>query len=216
MDLQIPEIAIDGLQLLLQMEDNRFNSVLDILSAVKPEMNWELLRTQITDEDAIKVFEAVRGLYSFRLIQEQTIEQITMDVIASMKEHDAFKSGIDSEKLKIRLGKILSLHKSLGITAKAKNVMTEQQNIYIESRILTDLRPVFCEEIEEEIPATVVIHNLRIEYSSDKGFNKKMVFAMDSKDLIKLEKTIERAKEKEKVLRKKCDIAGIKCLKDKK
>jgi len=211
MKLKIPDIAIDGLIRLYEMNDDEFQRVHDILESVKPEMNWKSLRAQIADEDSQKIFEAIRGLYDFRLRTNKPIGELVTEVVESAMEDETLKNEIsDKGKFSERLNRAL-LFNPLGITAKAENVMSEHQNVFVESRILTDLRPIFSEDIDESEPVTTIIHNLSINYFAD-GTMKKMVFALDSEDLDKLGEIIERAKSKEKRLKDICSASQIKCL----
>jgi len=217
MKLKIPGIAIEGLIRLFAMNDDEANVVFELLGSIKPEMNWESLRAKIVakpsgTEDAVKVFEAIKGLYELKLRIDQPIEDLVSDVVESAMENEALKDIIsDKKKLSDRLISALSFNRTLGITAKAENVMSEHQNVYIDGRILTDLRPVFCEEIDEDKPVTTIIHNLIINYLAD-DIMKKMVFALDSNDLDKLEKIIARAKSKERVLKQICTDSSLTCL----
>lgn len=216
MKLKIPEIAIDGLRLLNEMDDGELKRVFNLIENLEPEMNWEALRIQISNKDegkenAIKVFEAIRGLYDFRLVTNKTIEDLVAEVVESATEDEILKDSIKKERFPDRLKRALSFYNSLGITAKAENVMSEHQNVFVDGRILTDLRPIFSEEIEEDKPVTTVIHNLRVTYFSDNNL-KKMVFALDYEDLDKLEEIIMRAKSKEKRLKDICSESEIKCL----
>lgn len=217
MKLKIPDIAIEGLRLLNEMNDEEVYRVFEIIENLEPEMNWQALRSQISNKDedrenVIRVFEAIRGLYDFRLRTDKPIGELVTEVIESALEDETLKSKInDKEKFSERLNRALSFNNSLGITAKAENVMSEHQNVFVESKILTDLRPIFSEEIDEDNPVTTIIHNLRITYFADNNM-KSMVFALDSEDIDKLEEIIARARSKEKRLKEICSASEIKCL----
>ncbi len=220
MKLQIPDIAYEGLKLLSKMTKKEAKAVFDILENVEPDMNWESLRIQIEKsgkpggENAIAVLDAIKGLYDLRLRNEQTVSQLVSDVVESVRASEIAKE-VKPDVLTPRLEKALSFNKTLGITAKAENVMFEHQNVYVESRILTDLRPIFFENEVASIAANSIIHNLRITYLEDNGL-KKAVFAMDSDDLVKLEEVIKRAKQKEKAIRLNCKKTETPCLEGRK
>ena len=98
------------------------------------------------------------------------------------------------------VGKFLECEDSVGITAKALNVMVDHGRIFRDVRILTDFRPVFRSNPSQPPAAAVIIHTLKIEYKAD-HLDKEFFVALDSRDIDRLERLIKRAKLKEKALK---------------
>ena len=96
---------------------------------------------------------------------------------------------------------ILSMEKTFGITAKARDVMTDHQRLMCEARILTDVRPIFLPEVGGSPTAAVVVHTLKVSFHIGKDLEEFFV-AMDHEDLAELKKAVERAEQKEAALLK--------------
>src|SRR5205085_649732 len=70
------------------------------------------------------------------------------------------------ETLRKRLELLLGLDSTLGVTAKALDVMTEHERTFCTARILSDVRPVFSGGAEHA-SAAVIIHNLQLGFHRD-------------------------------------------------
>ena len=89
----------------------------------------------------------------------------------------------------------------------------ESNNVFLSSRIITDIRPIFSLNINETPKAGVVIHNLHIHFSSsDEGAHRDVYFALDSADILALEGLIKRAKDREASLKMIFDKSKVKNL----
>lgn len=95
--------------------------------------------------------------------------------------------------------KLLSSNKNIETRAKVIEVITEQERVFFESNIYQDLRTIFGED--GNIEASVIIHNLKIEYKEDNRI-KELFFALDNNDLAKLAKKIKKAQEQSEVIKK--------------
>lgn len=96
---------------------------------------------------------------------------------------------------------LLSIKESINLTIKATYLATDRQNILLDTRIITDVRPVFgVDEESEELKATLITHNLKIQYEEDDQI-KYIYFALDANDLSVLKDHIVRAENKELKLR---------------
>lgn len=82
---------------------------------------------------------------------------------------------------------------------KAESLATSHQNILTESRIVTDLRPVF-DSLGERVLQWIVTHTLFIEYY-DGGESRHISFGLDNSDLRELRRVCERAELKSSTLK---------------
>ena len=103
---------------------------------------------------------------------------------------------------------LLSNKENFKITLKARTLIYEREKILEHLRILTDIRPIFDDLKGDEIQASVIIHNLKIEYLED-GRTHTAVFALDSSDLIDLNRMVLRAQQKEVALRNSLDKTNL-------
>ncbi|MBA7656344.1 hypothetical protein ES703_64268 [subsurface metagenome] len=86
---------------------------------------------------------------------------------------------------------------SFGLINKALQLYSEYQNLFLDARILTDLRPIFKSNLKEGPAGGIIVHNLKVIYQSKHDSRSQEIFlALDSADLDTLIKVLERAKEK--------------------
>jgi hypothetical protein len=88
-----------------------------------------------------------------------------------------------------------------GIVSKAWDLRTDDERVFCHARILTDLRPVFGQTIEEGPMAMVVVHLLKLAFH--RGFEKHQEFyvSLDGDDLKTLRAVIDRAEAKARTLK---------------
>ncbi|MCL5097631.1 MAG: hypothetical protein M1608_08905 [Candidatus Omnitrophica bacterium] len=128
----------------------------------------------------------------------------TLESLKTVSEH--------REKFLHRLLILLSFEKSLGVTSKTFDVMTERERILCESRILTDIRPVFGKPSDRPT-AAIIVHNLKIIYHQD-GEHHEFYVALDGEDIRTLKGVLERAEKKEQSLQSLMGETGVSCLKE--
>jgi hypothetical protein len=85
------------------------------------------------------------------------------------------------------------------ISAKGMSVSQDCEHPFLDSRIITEIRPVYKEsgsELPKEPPsAAVILHSLKLVVRED-GRAKEFFLALDSADLARLKQTLERAEAK--------------------
>lgn len=97
------------------------------------------------------------------------------------------------------LQQALSLESTVGVTSKAYSVLRMRGNLYIDAKIMTDVRPVFGREIDADL-ALVPVHTLILSYvdgSEPNSEPESFYCSLDKEDLQNLAKLIERALAKE-------------------
>ena len=109
--------------------------------------------------------------------------------------------------LQNRLTTLLGFDDSLGVTAKAVDVMTEKSRVFCGARILSDIRPVFATGSDSATSA-VIIHNLQIGYHSS-GDHQEFYVALDTEDIKTLKGLIVRAEKKTLALKGMLSKAGM-------
>jgi len=90
-------------------------------------------------------------------------------------------------------------------------VLTVHACAYASSRILSDVRPVFGDDVDSAPLGAVLVHMLSIHYLNLDELNT-FVVALDEKDVEELLEVLQRAKRKSKTLKDellKTDVAYI-------
>ena len=110
--------------------------------------------------------------------------------------------------LKERLSRLLSLERSLGVTAKALYLAYQFPRHYHGAQVLTDARPVFTTNPAEPPAAFIIGHTLQIQVHDD-GEDCRWFVMLNTDDLVDLKRVIERAIEKEQSLKQLMSSTGV-------
>lgn len=97
----------------------------------------------------------------------------------------------------------------MGTAAKAGYILTQHERIFVGARILTDLRPIFHQNVSEKPGAAVIIHMLKIMQRDNHKNYQDQYFALDSNDIRSLKALIDRALKKEESLRDAMKDSGV-------
>lgn len=165
-------------------------------------------------EDLHDVTELILALYRVREFTEASDEAFLGDLIQGIHGSSfADLEGIDQEEsssLRSHLGRLLGVS-NLRIAAKAHRLQRAGERLYCDAKILSDIRPVFDEDVKTVPTGAVVGHTLRLGYH-ERGNHKDFFVVLDSADLEKLRTVIERAESKNKTLLKLLEGSGLKGL----
>jgi hypothetical protein len=196
--IELPSEAIEDLKRIAGIEENTFASLLKAIVETKPSFT--------VPQFARKVLQKVPGIAELDL-RSTLIATVSLHSMLTRAGGPAsigrLLAGILSAEtltpeqktvLESRLPKLLTADGTLEITAKAREVMTEHEHIFCNVRMLSDIRPVFSDDLEKSYGA-VIIHNLRIGYHQDQK-HRDFYVALDTDDIRALKVAIERAEKK--------------------
>jgi len=111
------------------------------------------------------------------------------------------------DKLKASAKTIAELTDKIGddhpmmIALKAQALVYSHQNIFLDAKLITDIRPVFNNEASK-VDELVVTHMLTIDYTDGTQHNTVLTVAMDQDDIAILQGQCERAIKKTITLKK--------------
>jgi len=151
-----------------------------------------------------EIYDLVDLLVSLHYIRHDNylsydlVEFIGAIVVSAVEFID---SDINRDQLFRNLECLLGESNSILITAKALNVMTDYEHVYRSARVITDARHVFSDDSDEKSLAVMVTHMLKIEHDTNEG-QESIFLAMDSNDIRKLQKVLDRALRKESELKR--------------
>lgn len=107
---------------------------------------------------------------------------------------------------------IFSMDKTIGLLAKANNIRKDYDYQYFDSKIYTEIRPIFSRHINTDLASTAILyHNLKIQYRQAL-FPEHFFISLNPEDLRDLKKVIDRALEKEKNLIKLFELKGLRLI----
>lgn len=99
-----------------------------------------------------------------------------------------------------KLVSLLSV-KPLNVSAKAIDLQTEDERVFCDARILTDLRPVFGSDSAATPEGLTIVHILKLGYDQGGERHRDFYVALNADDLQTLRKVIDRAEAKAKSLK---------------
>jgi len=196
MNLRIPKEDFESLIELLSFSDSEFNSIIEDIEKISIDLDIKSIESKL--KDITSNYKVILGLYftfcKFDIPEEKFSQQLT----------DYYKSKIDDKssngKIKKRLLKLFKKNNPIRVAVKSRILISEVSNLYHESRIITDVRPVFSSNEENSVIGKVILSNLKISYRKDDAF-KEFFVTLEEEDLEELKKIIDRAIKKTKQLK---------------
>jgi hypothetical protein len=158
------------------------------------------------------IIRVLASLYLTRVLGQPIEKFLDQQVFVALRREEAFSAEKVQDqwhKLRKFLIAALSLERSVGTAAKAGPVLTQHERIFIDARIMTDLRPIFHLDVSEKPDAAVIVHMLRISQRDNYGNRSDEYFALDSNDIALMKVIIERATKKEKTLKGIMESSGV-------
>lgn len=158
-----------------------------------------------TEEVKAAVIEVVGGIHSLlrtaNMSANQLIAEIAEAFSAKIENEDGqVRSRQELEGLSDNLRKILRI-KQVYVSSKALALFNDEERLFLRSKIITSVRPIFDEDIALPVVGSIITHSLKISVRGNGG-NKNHYFALDSRDLLELRDTIDRAIAKTNALSK--------------
>lgn len=223
MPLTIPRRYQSGIALIRDLDLESFQGLLTAFRKVPSTISFASLSSAVAAMvDTIAVSEveevvpAALFLHSLKEGSDLSSPEIAERVALGMEEA-AFKQlrslPEHRDDFQARLLEVLNIADPLGVIAKAGTLSVEHEHSLTESRILTDIRPVF-EQDDPQAPPTgaMIIHTLKIGYRTDNNELKEFFVALDADDVRELSEQIARANAKAESLKsvlKRADVRHI-------
>ena len=223
--LKVPESARKAFVALARLEEHQFEELAQTIRSTRPQFSKsEYLEDVLSKMKSIEETSAriiTNELFSVEYLRNEEEDKsgrvVVESILKSMSGEDV--DGVpftddDEQALKTRLNKLIDSWQSLGLTAKSSNIVTDQDKVFIKSRVLTDFRPIFNDEASS-VDAGVVVHTLSIHFSQNME-HRDFYVALDQNDIRDLMKQLERAENKAAVLHGLIAKSGVPQLKPRK
>lgn len=210
----IPERFESGFKELSLLNEEVFNNIQKELSSVDLVTSTEELSAKIASLVKIEIpilhsiFLSIGELVIF-LEEDEDYEEIGDDVVTVCLQDKV----ITSDGTNTLKNRVIILLKSEAIfyLNKARDLTTETSNLFLSSRVLTDIRPIFDLNAESQPKAGIITHNLHIHYqSSTAGLHHDIYFTLNSDDISLLIDMLIRAEKKEEQLEILISKTGMK------
>ena len=207
--LEIPDEYIQTIKNISYLEDEVINSLSNSLTKQLPFTSIQKLavsigkeNSKLTSNQIIEILDFVVSL--FRLSEESgsDIYEVVVKLIELAKIYEDFQDfeEQDFERLKARLIKLVDEEGILKASYKAADIVYDNERVFLSSRILTDIRPVFGNSINSDPIAAGIVHLLKINFGKLDA-DEEFFVSMDENDLNMLIEQLNRAKAKSKILK---------------
>jgi len=216
MALRIPNEHIPGMVKIYGLPDPMANGLIDALGAASIVPQPQEMAAQIAEnvptipiEDLAVIVRTVYSLYYARGFSDVSPSRFLgelVDAVFDIPEIRAAKSG-DETAVRDRLKRLLNI-KSLGMISKASRLQREGERLYCEAMILSDIRPIFGDDIASGPGSAVLTHTFKLSYHGDEG-HRDFFVVLDGEDLKALGEVVDRAQAKDESLRKALRGASI-------
>jgi hypothetical protein len=204
MAFKIPREEQENLIKLFKLNDAQYQEIIAIIKNIDLNLNINDLILMITSkidsipiEEARKIVPSIIHLNYTFYKSDMPLEKFVDKIFLSFEE---FKITEDKEKIyKARLKHILDIDK-IKLISKSSDLLTQHENVLCgDTRIFTDIRPVFGDSPENPPIGFLLVHKLKIQYMNNDEM-KEIFISMDTKDIKLLKEVLDRADAKAKSL----------------
>jgi hypothetical protein len=156
----------------------------------------------IAEADFKQVAETLNALYGVRSSRDVPVEKFAEEVADAMESLDA-PLRLERHERAAFVSKMVILLSAdvFGIVSKAWDLRTDDERVFCHARIITDLRPVFGQKVEDGPRAMVVVHLLKLAFHRGSEKHQEFYVSLDGEDLTTLRTLIDRAEAKAKTLK---------------
>jgi hypothetical protein len=139
-------------------------------------------------------------LYHIREVANVELPVFIDDIIEGVQygNYDDINLQVDYDLLKRKLETFLDIRK-LKLISKSTIVQRDGERLYCESKILSDIRPIFDDDPSVMPSGAVITHTLKITYHTGTD-RQELHVVLNSEELELLHEVIARAQTKEKTL----------------
>lgn len=215
--LHIPKGLYPNFQVLVHISKSLGDKIIAVLPDLKYTIKVEDLAEhlanhidEISPQEAGQIAIVILSLYNLMGMDEYSANEVSRDIAISAEQSKELikPDGWSHDEFSSFLLQVLTVGGSLAILAKGNGVVNDHQHLFYDSRILTDLRPIFKPSAEQVPDALVIVHHLKIAYVDGKD-QKEFFVAMDESDLHKLQKNLEKAIAKANNLKPIIEKSGL-------
>lgn len=220
MPFHIPESAETPLVEFAKLRQEEAAQLIEAVRTSTPALGIDKFAIRVASKSGLdldlvgRILSTFAGMHLARVDAGKTLEDFVSDLSGAMKKRgDKELTPVNWESFAASVRAILGCEESLGVTAKALDLLTDHEHCLHSCGIITDVRHIFPADATQPSKAAVIVHMLNLVWHEISGM-KEIYVALDASDLNKLRLTIERAEAKEANLRKTMKQCGVDLLDD--
>lgn len=205
-NIQIPRFFLPAFQALSVADSTQIQEIGIFLKNVPigtGHVTFEKMFDEKFESLAISgLASTVFSLASFTLSEYKDLQGTELlDALGNSYKSQASVTEDDTlNNLKSNLRTIFDSMGNLTASYKVFSLLSENSRIYKDCRIVSDIRLVFKDDIDDEKRDALVIHRLKINVGENNK-SKEYFFSLDTSDLNKLGEQITRAQEKDRLIK---------------
>jgi len=221
--LTIPEDQKRAVKDLLKLKPAEWTNLIKAITRASPATSLKSLANKVSDDAAIsqsKIYGILRVIGALSTIQaegEYPSNEMAIELSEAAESEGMKPADGDWSAFKTRAATLIDASGPVQITVKARDLIREHQHTFCRAntRVVTDMRPVFSAG-ELDVPAGVaIVHTLKLAYHLNGGEDKEFFVAMDADEIHHLMDLLLRAIDKETLLSKTVQKAGMNLISDK-
>lgn len=214
--LNLKKVQLEDLATIRDLDDSILEQIIEkINSAPQVPLHPNQINQLINNilKDPIKTSSVVRNLASsYALIGQRDmspkdiVEAITNGIKAESRTPWSEK---ELRRWEAKFSVLIKLYSLVNIKLliKALELSYDYDNLFQNSKILTDIRPVY-DDLAENIRGAIISHTLHIYYDNSIGSNSIQI-SLDEKDIKQLYDNCDRALKKSQVAKSLWSKTGI-------
>ncbi len=209
--IRIPEPVFPGIKYISELDSENISKLINYISLLPIEIEFSTVAEELNELlDIQNGTNLLQTIMSFNKLFEDNEgdNKVVAERLADSYIELSGDELIESTKADLvnNLYLILSNFKSVKQILYAREIYSSNEHNLSDLNMITDLRLVFKENIEDKDRAAIIIHKLQLEYTKNNDFNE-LFLTLDIKDLNKLKNLIETAIQKDQILRD--DYKGV-------
>ena len=154
-----------------------------------------------TDADKKALADAIVGIHILKQALGKSAAEVAHDVAEAIRLNTS--ANLSEDQLGAFAENATTLLNVVPLQASAKSLALrgDHNHIFLRSRIFTDIRPVFADDLNSPLLASLLTHTVKISFRSN-GQQESVFFVADAEDLKQLKKDISRALDKAQAISK--------------
>jgi hypothetical protein len=208
---RVPDRYVEGFRALAQLSDDLYAALVALLNRQPPITNRNALRREARDAvgegDDLKLDAVLGALLSVersRAAHAWPLEHVEGGIRGAANVSDDPEV---RQQLANRVVECISAP-AIAATAKVADLLWANRNRFHTTRVVTEIRPIWLQDPDQEPVGSVIVHDLEISYHHE-GETRSFYVALDDDDLDTLATVVHRAKAKTVSLRGFLQKAGL-------
>lgn len=206
----VPDVYVSVLVRLHEITEDQFGALLEATEAIgRPSgvsayLDLAHETAGIERSEAAILVETLLSMMAYGEDQGHDLDEMIRGVSAS---EQLGLADSDSERLAARIMGLIQ-HGPIQMLQKGAALALQHDRLFLDAQIITDVRPVFGDDVEEGMAAAVLTHSLRIDFVQA-GRNESFYVTLDPLDLENMHQVVGRAINKSDFLGATLESAGI-------